>query len=121
MPGLDLFFDIAGELLFLAPYGDKVEKAVDIIEGALDIKNDILDLMAAPPSKAITPSLSQMSHFVAEVFNRWAINVRAGYENVLGATYSTKHGSQTNLAIEGRIFEVPTVRALQHQYRRHLS
>jgi len=68
--------------------------------------------MATPPGHAITPSLSQMSRTVAEIFNRWAISARASYELVLGAIHSTKQASLTNLALKGRIFEVPIVLAL---------
>jgi len=31
LPGLNLFFDIAGDLLTIVPYGDKVKKAVDLV------------------------------------------------------------------------------------------
>lgn len=109
LPGLDLFFDIAGEVLLVVPFGAQVKKAVDIVKGGVNIIDDIIDLMAAKPSKAITPSLSQMSGTVAEIFNRWALSSRAAYENVLGTTYSTKNGSLTNLALEGHILEIPIV------------
>jgi hypothetical protein len=67
--------------------------------------------MATPPGHAITPSLSQMSRTVAEIFNRWAISARASYE-LVGRHPQHKTSQSDQSGFEGPYFEVPIVLAL---------